>query len=383
MKPRFKRPLNDQHDKLIFILAFSAGIIGILGIRIFGDIFYASALNFVDVVAILYAITIIVLYVLYIYLSTDRSSISVDRASDNIYYIGLLFTLTSLAYSLIKLSAYSPATAGPGATSDQIISLLPDFGLALFSTIAGIFGRILLQQMRADPLDIETEAREELGRSVRELRLTIGEIVAQLNGLSAQTRLSLTELGQNVSQTLSDTAQKSGEAYDALSAGILRVNEKLENHALSIGEQAKNTSAMMEQMLTAANTSLIAIGDLPVSLAEKFDTAAIRINEISTNISETAEAQKSLALSVSNISGDLRKMFSENSWDDFSERINSTKEQLSLLTEELTQLSEKISQSVSLYDSQIKNLSQAGSHFNGAEKLVNDTSSLLTAASNN
>ena len=38
--------------------------------------------------------------------------------------------------------------------------------------------------MRNDPLDVETEAREELGIAVRSLRDTIGQVVSNLNGLS-------------------------------------------------------------------------------------------------------------------------------------------------------------------------------------------------------
>ena len=72
----------------------------------------------------------------------------------------------------------------------QVLSLLPDFGLALFSTIAGIFFRIFLQQLRNDPLDVETEAREELGIAIRQLRVTIGEVVGSLSSyLSRQVSL--------------------------------------------------------------------------------------------------------------------------------------------------------------------------------------------------
>ena len=120
----------------------------------------------------------------------NRASISVDRASDNAYYLGLIFTLFSLSVSLIKL-------AGSGRNPEEpvaVINLLSDFGIALFSTITGITCRIILQQLRNDPMDVENEAREELGVAVRQLKSSITTVTGSLNTLSEATRLSLTEL---------------------------------------------------------------------------------------------------------------------------------------------------------------------------------------------
>ena len=94
-----------------------------------------------------FAITVLLLYGLYIYSTKNRSGISVDRASDNIYYLGLLFTLASLAYSVLILLSKGIDTKKTSGNAVLVLSLLPDFGLALFSTIAGIFGRIVLQQL--------------------------------------------------------------------------------------------------------------------------------------------------------------------------------------------------------------------------------------------
>jgi len=378
MKSRFKRPLNDRHDKLVFGSVFLFGICGIIGIRVLGDIYYRSGLNFIDFLAIAWALLIISVYCIYIIGSKDRSSISIDRASDNVYYIGLLFTLTSLAYSLVKLSLYSTDTTQVSATAsmssgNQVISLLPDFGLALASTIAGIFGRILLQQMRADPLDIETEAREELGRSVKELRFTIGEVVAELNALSAQTRVSLTELGQNVSKTLTETAKNSSEAFETLSLGIQNVSSKLEDQALSIGEQSNETSEMMTQMLATMDKSLTAIGALPVSITEKFDAAADRIRELTGNVSETLESQRVLASSLADTTGVIKALFSENSWHDFSANLNHVKSELAVLAEETTNLSKAISASVESHHAQLQKLSDTSQSSSGAYETLATT----------
>ena len=119
------------------------GFIAIFFIRFLSDNFYPSEkISALDFVAIIIAIAVILAYTLYIGMTRNRSGISLDRGSDNVYYLGLLFTLSSLSYSLIKLSLFgiSEREENEGV---QVLSLLPDFGLALFSTIAGIFFRIV------------------------------------------------------------------------------------------------------------------------------------------------------------------------------------------------------------------------------------------------
>ena len=109
----------------------------------------------------------------------------------------------------------------------QVLSLLPDFGLALFSTIAGIFCRILLQQLRNDPMDVETEAREELGNAIRQLRATIGQVVGNLSSLSQQTSVTLNELNSAVSRTLEQTASDNTQMIGTVANDISQLSERL------------------------------------------------------------------------------------------------------------------------------------------------------------
>src|ERR1700737_575563 len=60
-----------------------------------------------------------------------------DQSGDNLYYMGFLFALTSLAVSLYQFSEVGSA--------EQIVQ---NFGIAIASTIAGIALRIFFNQMR-------------------------------------------------------------------------------------------------------------------------------------------------------------------------------------------------------------------------------------------
>ena len=75
-----------------------------------------------------------------------------DQSGDNLYYMGFLFTLTSLGAALMHFSAARAA--------EEIVR---NFGIAITSTIVGIALRVLFNQMRRDPLEVERIARARAG----------------------------------------------------------------------------------------------------------------------------------------------------------------------------------------------------------------------------
>ncbi|MXW51320.1 MAG: hypothetical protein F4X81_00620 [Gammaproteobacteria bacterium] len=66
-------------------------------------------------------------------------------ASDEAYYLGLLYTLISLILAIVQLFILEASDAGPENLRSRTIDLIGNFGIALTSTVAGILGRILLQ----------------------------------------------------------------------------------------------------------------------------------------------------------------------------------------------------------------------------------------------
>src|ERR1700685_3376856 len=71
-----------------------------------------------------------------------------DQAGDNLYYMGFLFTLTSLGVSLYQFNASRAA--------EEIVQ---NFGIAIGSTITGIALRVIFNQMRQDPIEVERVMR--------------------------------------------------------------------------------------------------------------------------------------------------------------------------------------------------------------------------------
>ena len=66
--------------------------------------------------------------------------------------------------------------------------------------LSGIGSACHLERKNPEKSYIIIEAREELGLAVRSLRETIGQVVTNLNSLSTQTNVTLTELNEKVSK---------------------------------------------------------------------------------------------------------------------------------------------------------------------------------------
>jgi hypothetical protein len=91
-----------------------------------------------------------------------------DQSGDNLYYMGFLFTLTSLGVSLYQFTAARAA--------EEIVQ---NFGIAIGSTIAGIGLRVIFNQMRRDPVEVERMMRLELAEAARRVRRELDSTVVE------------------------------------------------------------------------------------------------------------------------------------------------------------------------------------------------------------
>jgi hypothetical protein len=110
-----------------------------------------------------------------------------DQTGDNLYYMGFIFTLTSLAVAL--------ALFEKGTGFEDIVR---DFGVAISSTITGIALRVIFNQMRQDPIEVEHAARQELAEASRRVRQQLDETVLAFNHFRTQTIQSLEEVREEL-----------------------------------------------------------------------------------------------------------------------------------------------------------------------------------------
>jgi methyl-accepting chemotaxis protein len=190
-------------------------------------------------------------------LGTRQFRLRDDQSGDNLYYMGFLFTLTSLAVSLYQFSA--------AGSAEQIVQ---NFGIAIASTIAGIALRIFFNQMRRDPVEVEATARLELAeasrRVKRELESTIlefgyfrrmtqqsisdglDEVKESLGAAREQFAGELAKLATTANKPFEGAFQRSGETFDRLNERTVEVLE-VSRQLVQEGEQlAKSTTSIVK-----------------------------------------------------------------------------------------------------------------------------------------
>ena len=120
-----------------------------------------------------------------------------DHAGDNLYYMGFLFTLTSLGMALYRFNV--------DACSDEIVR---NFGIAIASTIAGVALRVAFNQMRRDPIDVEQTSRLELADAARRVRRELDATVIEMNVFRRTARQSLAESFEDTRKAFASTTEK-------------------------------------------------------------------------------------------------------------------------------------------------------------------------------
>ena len=119
-----------------------------------------------------------------------------DQAGDNVYYMGFLYTLTSLGVSLYQFGDADSGTA-----------IVRNFGIAVASTIAGVAGRVLFAQMRRDPVEVERSARMELAEAARRVR-------RELDGSVVEFGFFRRQMQQMVEEGLAETRGSLDKAWE-------------------------------------------------------------------------------------------------------------------------------------------------------------------------
>jgi hypothetical protein len=167
-----------------------------------------------------------------------------DQSGDNLYYMGFLFTLTSLAVSLYQFSA--------AGSAEQIVQ---NFGIAIASTIAGITLRILFNQMRRDPVEVEATARLELAEASRRVKRELESAIMEFGYFRRMTQQSITD-------ALDEAQESIGQAHKEFSGEL----KKLATATSSPFEEASKRS---EKTLDGLNARTIQVLDVSRQLVRE------------------------------------------------------------------------------------------------------------------
>ena len=202
----YRNRVSSWFDQWLFFIVFVVG---------FGGIIVLKERGYEQLIVTAFPVAMMFVYALYV-TKSQRYLLREDQVGDNLYYLGFLYTLISLSYSLFFF-------AGEEDSTQKIIG---NFGVALATTIVGLALRVAFNQMRKDPVEIEREARLELGEAVSRLKAELDTSVIELNSFRRATTQSLAE----------GMAEISDKSNTILETHAARLTGLVEQEAKRLGE---------------------------------------------------------------------------------------------------------------------------------------------------
>ena len=367
----YENVTGDAKERLLFaIFAFGGGGIIVL-LRILNDKLLGNF--YINIFIALTAVSFIVIYGLIILKQLNLTGNSLDRSSDNSYYLGLLYTLFSLAYSLIKLS-FSLNADGSLVSSGSVLNLLPDFGVALLSTIAGIGMRVWMQQYNNDPGKIDDQARQQLGLMLDQIKTSMVRFQGDLSTLSTTYNSSTEELNKRVSETLADAAKIHSENVKTVSRELVDLASENKRQIEVIGQSAQSISATLTD---SANLLKVSFEQITESIqtnlgnfSERLDTSSSKIADVVNTIDGAA---KQIAITV-NVLSEINSKESEikNSFTRLVRKVNEAVPGIEKADENINKLSNLFERSKDSLEQPIKEIGEEADNLKSSSKAAKD-----------
>ena len=243
----------------------------------------------------------VVLALMAYYMSNDADE--PEEAGDNVYYLGLLFTLLSLMFALVELfGTDTDATAN----AEKIHTLLRSFGIALTSTVAGIAGRIMLQNRKtAGPTPptnhcaLKNFDRHLLQKIARELTQS-ADALARFHRTVQRYASHSEEHLRNHSETLKrestefqETLQRNTDTfYQDLNSQIKSTLHAVENSFNSIAQKAE---AFIEHLQSVHDSHITETRNTTQLFAEEMQSMSrSSLDTLQQNFDELAQRAKAM-----------------------------------------------------------------------------------------
>jgi len=370
----FQDVTGDAKERLLFaIFAFFGGgvivVLRILNDNIFGNFF-------LNLLIALIAVRFIISYGLIILKQLNLIGNQLDRSSDNAYYLGLLYTLFSLAYSLIKLTFQFDAE-GSLANSGSILNLLPDFGVALLSTIAGIGMRVWMQQFNNDPGKIDDEARQQLGKMLDEIKTSMIRFQGDLSTLSTTYNSSTEELNKRVAETLADAAEIHARNIKTVSKELVDLAAENKRQIEVVGQSAQSISTTLTESATLLKASFEQItGSIETNLnnfSNRLDSSSSKISDVVEKIDNAAQQISNTVNILSEINTKENEM--KDGFNKLIRKVNETVPGIDQADKNISKLSNLFEQSKDKLEEPIKEISEEVDNMKSSSKAAKEATS--------
>ena len=228
MKTEKEKALASFHwlesQRIIFLMCFLAGSVGMILLR---------SLGFGVIYAVIFAALVMLIYILTG--ATKKYLMRPDLLGDNIYYLGFLFTLVSLAYTLYKYSS----------NENEVEVIIQNFGVALATTLLGLVGRVYFSQVKEDPAIFE-----------KAVRVSLADQASTLIGVIANIRVDLLTMQTSIQQNIEEGVNKS---MDIMTKSMLEASEFYKS---DLQKNSEKLHSVLTENLTALQNTIHSSSDM-------------------------------------------------------------------------------------------------------------------------
>jgi methyl-accepting chemotaxis protein len=233
------------------------------------------------------AVSLLIAYAIVVNLK-GTGKLRSDQAGDNCYYLGLIFTLTSLAYAIFTFDPQNTAT-----------TIVQSFGIALASTIAGLILRIFLNQSRVDLFEVEDSARLELAQAAAKLKGELASLGLDFKHFTDGLRQSVQEVQEAAKDTIDQLSTKSTTNIETL---VTDVRNTLTSHSSDLAAYgttlSKNTAsiaATLGKHKVALESLSDGIGSVSVSIRDMADASQVMAKHSTELLAHTTASKETQA----------------------------------------------------------------------------------------
>ena len=211
----FLEKVNKFDYRAVFLTIFFLGV---------AIIFYVSA-DDTDNRYLLLVAGLVLMLTYGLYAFSFLESPNLNQIADSTYFLGFLFTLTSIAASLINL----------GDVNDQTITkVVSMFGFALSTTIIGLLTKILLENLKPSVSDLSDNTYNEFERTVSRFDLQLGSSADKFKSFE---KLVLEQLGKHVEKITKQLDVIVEESTKKLNFHVEKSGESISNYMTESGKK--------------------------------------------------------------------------------------------------------------------------------------------------
>ena len=255
-------------------------------------------------------IALIIILVLGLYYYRSRRRERLRLAGDNLYYLGLLFTLGSLIMALVQLFVFE---TDEGDLRQRTHDLIGNFAIALSSTVAGIFGRILLHSAEdekvpegKEPAPEVLDSEMELRRQLRDATDAFSHFTRVTQSQAEQVKIHSERLVREFNERMSTVAEGGlSEVMKAWRKSVQAITSDGDRLVKQIDEEVSAATARTEMawrglaqdaasVTESAGRRLATDAKEMATMSERLASANRGLTELAAVLEEAARSTRSL-----------------------------------------------------------------------------------------